>query len=119
MTNSTPEPAPDERILLGEKLRDSRKYVGLTQDEVAKALGLPRTAIVEIEAGQRKVDALELKRLASLYKQSVSYLTGEDAKATDLPAAVAHLARQVADLSDADRSELSRFADFLRARSKE
>jgi transcriptional regulator with XRE-family HTH domain len=107
-----------ERKRLGGKLRDARKYLGLKQEEVAAHLNLPRTALVDIESGQRRVDAIELTRLAKLYKQSVSYFTGEDETASALPASVAHLARQAADLSDEDREELRRFADYLRARSK-
>jgi transcriptional regulator with XRE-family HTH domain len=106
-----------ERKHLGEKLREARKYLGLKQEDVAAHLNLPRTALVDIESGQRRVEAIELTRLAKLYKQPVSYFTGEDAAAA-LPASVAHLARQAVALSDQDREELSRFAEYLRARSQ-
>lgn len=118
---STPEPVSEaddaERRRLGERLRDARKYVGLNQEEAATILKLPRTAVTDIESGQRKVEALELKRLAELYRQPVSYFTGEDAAAAPLTADVAHLARQAASLSPKDREELGRFAEFLRARA--
>jgi transcriptional regulator with XRE-family HTH domain len=112
--------AEDEtaRKRLGEKLREARKYLGLKQEEVAAYLNLPRTALVDIESGQRRVEAIELTRLAKLYRQPVSYFTGEDVAAAALPASVAHLARQAAELSDEDRDELSRFAEYLRARSQ-
>jgi len=106
-----------ERRQLGERLRDARKYVGLSQEEAAAMLKLPRTAVTDIESGQRKVEALELKRMAELYRQPVSHFTGEDAAAAPLSADVAHLARQAASLSAKDREELGRFAEFLRARS--
>ncbi|SRR6266849_9311317 len=107
-----------ERRRLGEKLREARKYLGLKQEDVAAYLNLPRTALVDIESGQRRVEAIELTHLAKLYKQPVSYFTGEDATAAALPASVAHLARQAVELSDQDREELSRFAEYLRARSR-
>ncbi len=106
----------NERELLGSKLRDAREYIGFSQDEVASFLKVPRTAITNIESGQRKVEALELKRLAELYRQPVAHFTGED-DAASLPADVALLARQVAKLSTKDREELGRFAEFLKARS--
>ena len=106
-----------ERRQLGERLRDARKYVGLSQEEAAAILKLPRTAVTELENGQRKVEALELKRMAELYRQPVSYFTGEDVAAAPLTADVAHLARQAASLSPKDRQELGRFAEFLRARA--
>src|SRR5258708_14896322 len=112
--------AEDEtaRKRLGEKLREARKYLGLKQEEVAAYLNLPRTALVDIESGQRRVEAIELTRLAKLYRQPASYFTGEDVAAPALPATVEHLARQAAELSDEDRDELSRCAEYLRARSQ-
>ncbi|MBV9840651.1 MAG: helix-turn-helix domain-containing protein [Sphingomonadaceae bacterium] len=107
-----------ERRRLGERLREARKYLGLKQEEVATYLKIPRTALTDIENGQRRVEAIELSRLARLYRQPVGFFTGEDADAAALPVDVAHLARRVAALSPQDRDELGRFADYLRARSR-
>jgi len=106
-----------ERHQLGERLREARKYLGLTQDEVATYLNIPRTALSDIETGQRRVEAIELTRLARLYRQPIGYFAGEDEASASLPADVAHLARRVARLSPKDRDELGRFAEYLRARS--
>lgn len=102
---------------LGERLREARRYLGLKQEEVAQYLKIQRSALSEIEAGNRRVEALELNRLAKLYRQPVAYFIGEDDAASDLPVDVAHLARQAADLSRQDRDELGRFAEYLRARA--
>jgi transcriptional regulator with XRE-family HTH domain len=106
-----------ERRGLGEKLREAREYVGFSQDEVATFLKVPRTAVTNMENGQRKVEALELKRLAELYRRSVGFFTGEEDAAESLPTDVAALARRAAKLSAKDREELERFADFLKQRS--
>ena len=107
----------DDRKSLGARLRDAREYLGLSQDEVAKAIGLARPAISLIESGQRKVDALELKKFADLYQRPVADFTGDSD--VDAPAyeAVQHLARAAAKLTEADQAELIRFAEFLSARS--
>lgn len=107
----------EERRNLGERLREARRYLGLKQEEVALYLKIPRTALTDIESGQRRVEAIELTRLARLYRQPVGHFTGEDDASASLPADVAHLARRVADLSAQDRDELSRFAEYLRARA--
>ncbi len=107
-----------ERQRLGERLREARKYLGLKQEDVAAYLKIPRTGLGDIENGQRRVEAIELKNLARLYKQPVSYFTGEDAAAAALPPSVAHIARLAASLSDQDREELGRFVEYLRARSQ-
>ncbi len=113
----TREDDENARRRLGERLREARKYLGLKQEEVAAYLKIGRTALTDIESGQRRVEAIELIRLAQLYRQSVGYFTGEDEASAGLPIDVAHLARRVADLSAEDREELGRFAEYLRSRS--
>jgi transcriptional regulator with XRE-family HTH domain len=106
----------EKRITLGGRIREAREYVGLTQQQVAEALSLPRTAISDIETGKRKVTAEELKGLADLLKHPVTYFTGESG---EVPEEVAALARTAANLSENDRMELLRFARFLEYQSKE
>src|SRR6185295_11051753 len=105
------EPEEEDRRGLAERLREAREYLGFSQEEVANFLGVARSALSNIENGQRKVDALELKKLAQLYKRRVGYFTGEaEAEESPLAADVAHLARKAKELSPQDREELSRFA---------
>ena len=108
-----------DRRALGGRLKDARKYLGLKQGEVAEYLKIPRTALTDIENGQRRVEVIELTRFAKLYRQPISHFTGEDEVSAHLPIDVAHLARQAANLSEQDRSELGRFAEYLRDRSNQ
>jgi transcriptional regulator with XRE-family HTH domain len=112
-----PETKADDRKALGNRLREAREYLGFSQEEVATYLGVPRSALSLIEAGSRKVDALELKKLAGLYKRPVAYFTGEEGE-EEYGEEVAHLARKARELSPEDRAELGRFADFLRAKKQ-
>ena len=50
---------------LASRLRDARVVANLTQEQVAVAIGVARTAIVQIEAGNRAVSTLELAKLAA------------------------------------------------------
>jgi transcriptional regulator with XRE-family HTH domain len=109
------QPQQSDRTALADRLRDAREYLGFSQDDVAKALNIPRSAISLIENGQRKVEALELKALAKIYQTSVAVLTGEEPR-PELPEDVEHLARAAAKLTDTDRQELRRFAEFLGSR---
>jgi len=118
--DSTPSIMKDDaqyKQQLGARLREAREYLGLLQEEVAKYLKIPRSALSHIESGQRRIDALELKRLASLYKQPVSHFT-DDEPDVGMAQDIAHLARAAAGLSENDREELARFADYLKARAK-
>jgi transcriptional regulator with XRE-family HTH domain len=115
------QPSADtDRQMLGERLREAREYVGLKQEDVAKKLGIPRSALSNIEAGSRKVDAIELAQLARLYQRPLAWFTGEDSKSTPnkMLEEVAHVARAAAALSQQDRAELARFADFLKSRAR-
>lgn len=96
---------------LGSRLREIREYLNLSQQDVASGTSIPRSAISDIERGQRKVDSLELRRFAKLYRLPVSYLLGEELTEVE---AVSVLARAVTDLTDQDRKEVFRFAEFLR-----
>lgn len=65
------------RPLLVERLKEARKLAGLSQGHVAKILGLHRPSVSEMEAGNRRVSATELARLAEIYDVSVAWLLGE------------------------------------------
>src|SRR5258708_20901983 len=113
--STTSDDIEGDRRAMGERLRQTREYLGFSQEEVAKYLGISRSALSNIETGQRKVDALELKKLASLYKRPVTHFTGEDPEVQAVGEDVAHLARKASELSAEDRAELGRVADFFRA----
>jgi transcriptional regulator with XRE-family HTH domain len=49
---------------VGARVREARVAVGKTQAELAAAIGLDRSMLSKVEAGDRRLDALELFRLA-------------------------------------------------------
>ena len=57
---------------LGRRLRQARENRRLTQEQAAQSIGLPRTALVHIEAGSRSLSTLELSQLAKLYNRPVA-----------------------------------------------
>jgi len=102
----------DRQQRLADRLREAREYLGLSQQFVADHTAIPRVAVSAIENGKRKVEALELQALAALYKYPVTYfLEG----ALDEPASVRALAREATALSERDREEVLRFAQFVKA----
>ncbi|WNV82887.1 helix-turn-helix domain-containing protein [Umezawaea sp. Da 62-37] len=101
---------PTEQQVVGKRLRTARETLGLTQDDVAGALGIPRTSVIAMEAGRRNVSALELRRLARLYRRNVQWLLGEE---DDNAAVDSALFRATAELSEDDKEQVLRFAQFL------
>lgn len=107
----------DRRQQVAARLREAREYLGLSQDDVATALGLSRPAVTNIESGSRKVEAVELDQLARLYGRPVSYFfDGEDSRVQEEK--VEFLARKLSGLSKKDLLEVERFAEFLRSSPK-
>lgn len=103
---------PSERQVVGRRLRAARETLGLTQDDVAGALEIPRTSVIAMEAGRRNVTALELRRLARLYRRNVQWLLGEEEETAAVDQA---LYRATNVLSEDDKEQVLRFAQFLAA----
>jgi Zn-dependent peptidase ImmA (M78 family)/transcriptional regulator with XRE-family HTH domain len=59
------------QIELGRRLKIARETVSLTQDQVGEQVGLSRSAVAQIELGNRAVSSLELDRLAYLYGRDI------------------------------------------------
>jgi transcriptional regulator with XRE-family HTH domain len=107
----------DDAARLAHKLREAREYVNLSQQFVAAQTGIPRSAISDIERGTRRVESLELKRLAELYRMPIDFFLGTDpdpevAGAVDDPV-VAALTRAAEGLEESSKDEVLRFALFL------
>lgn len=107
-----------DRVTLSARLKEAREYCGFTQEEVAAHLGLPRTAISLMENGARRVEALELQRLAKLYQTTMESLTGSHQESLE-PESIRLLARAATDLSANDRKQVLRFAQFLQSRKSD
>lgn len=52
-------------------LKRARKDADLTQEQVARALGVPQSMVSRCESGERRVDVIELRAFARLYKWEV------------------------------------------------
>lgn len=104
----------NEQQAVGQRLRSARETLGLTQEDVAGALGIQRTSVIAIEAGKRNVSALELRRLGRLYRRSVSWILGEEPD-TALVDDNGALYRATSELSAEDKEQVLRFAEFLAA----
>lgn len=103
-----------EQTAVGHRLRSARETLGLTQEDVASALGLQRTSVIAMEAGRRNVTALELRRLARLYRRDVGWILGEGLESLEETKAENRaLFRAASQLSDEDREQVLRFAQFL------
>ncbi len=65
---------------IGKRFMELRKAKGLSQDELAKDLGIPRSSLAQIELGNRSVDVLELHKLSLLLEFSLDEFLAKDFK---------------------------------------
>ncbi|MEU8369062.1 helix-turn-helix domain-containing protein [Micromonospora tulbaghiae] len=117
MTNNDGIQSTDTELRrLGERLKATREYLGMSQQYVAHNTGIPRTAVSDIERGQRRVDSLELKKMARLYSLPVSYFLDEHDDANAGEHALVGLPRALAGLTEGDTAEVMQFAEYLKFR---
>ena len=106
------QPLAERRFLkeapkkIGTRLRRAREARGLTQGEAAQSLGVARTTLSAIEAGNRQVRPDALLHLSGMYGRTLNELIGEREIISDFPLQlpVSRLAKFVGD-AEAELSE--------------
>jgi Zn-dependent peptidase ImmA (M78 family)/DNA-binding XRE family transcriptional regulator len=63
----------DDWADIGQRVREARLAAKLSQEELGRQIGLDRTMIAKIEAGIRRIDAVELVRLGSCLDLPLSH----------------------------------------------
>jgi transcriptional regulator with XRE-family HTH domain len=107
-----------KRALIAERLKEARKLAGLSQGHVATLLGLHRPSVSEMEAGNRRVSAEELGRLAAIYDVSVAWLLGEAPDSIDaMDPRLELAARELSKLKPDDIERLLRLLAAMRSDS--
>lgn len=99
---------------LGTRLRAARDRRGLSQQAVADALGLPRTAITNIETGARAVSTLEITKLADLYGQAPAYFLAANEEEDEDVFVVLHRVLPEIEGAPQTKREVSRILDLYR-----
>lgn len=101
---------------LGKRVTQLRKSRGMTQAELARALGVSQQAVFAYEIGDRRISVLVLERLARLFRLNLDQLLGfapEPVRKRRLsPRAVRHAERLQA-LSKTQQRFVVRILDVL------
>jgi len=58
---------------LVEQLKKARKEAGFDQEQVAKRMKKTQSYVSKIESGQRKIEVIQLKEFAKLYKKNLDF----------------------------------------------
>lgn len=97
---------------LGRRLRVARELCGRSQQEAADAIEAPRTAVTQIEAGNRAVTTLELTRLARLYRVNITRFFEEEA---DDISVILHRAESGLDQDPTIKQKIKRCLELCQA----
>lgn len=62
-----------EHKYIVKQLKKAREEAGLDQEQVAGLLKKTQSYISKIESGQRKIDVIQLKEFAKIYKKDLNY----------------------------------------------
>jgi transcriptional regulator with XRE-family HTH domain len=69
-----PSAVYDERYQsIIRRVREARRDAGMTQVEVAKALGRPLSFVSKCELGERRIDPAELEVFANLFGKPIMF----------------------------------------------
>lgn len=98
---------------VGDRIQEARVASGLTQAELAGHLGIDRTALVRIEAGQRQVSAMELFKLSEVLGVSASHFV------TRPPTAVVSQRQTLTEGADAASRARFQFDAALEAHARD
>ena len=63
---------------IGQRIREARESLGMTQEELATQLGRTQDTVSSYELGNRAIRITELPALARTLKVSVGYFFGQD-----------------------------------------
>jgi transcriptional regulator with XRE-family HTH domain len=109
----------ESRKIIGLRLALARQRAGLSQEQVAKKMQLPRPSISEIESGRRRVAVDEMLKFADLYQVDMNWLSGQGVeKANAMRDKLQLAARQVADLKSEDFEKVIDLLTSLKTKGK-
>ena len=61
---------------LVSKIKEARKNAGLDQQKVARLLGRTQSYVSKVESGQLRLDIIQLKEFARIYKKKLDFFIG-------------------------------------------
>lgn len=112
--------------MLKDRLREARKATGLTQKQVAEAIGITESAYCGYETGKRQPDVLKIKQISAVLGTTGDFLLetslgGNEKKPTPyeqdgLEKIDLQIADIVLNLNPAKKQEALHFLQYLEAR---
>ena len=97
--------------IIGTNLRALRSATGYTMEQVARIIGIERSAYANYESGMREMPLRLLEKAADLFGVELALLFEKDSQAVD---GMLLTAFRVDDLNDEDLKEVSHFKRIVK-----
>ncbi len=94
----------DENII-SKRLRDIRAEHNLKQEDIAKVLGLDRSAYSGYETGRTKISVKNLCKLSDIYNVSVGHLIGKEEENEVVKVKISSVSNAVDPIAMLEREE--------------
>lgn len=98
--------------IVAENLKKIREIAGFTQEQVAKSIGIERSAYSNYEAGTREAPYDVLEKISNLFGCEPIILFEDNAHIENEILAAAF---RISDLEDRDLQEIARFKDIVKS----
>ncbi len=100
--------------LIGQKIKEAREHVGVSQKKIANVLGFESsTAVSLIEAGERRLKIEDLEKIANFLGKDIKFFLGIELETEEAPN-IKYALRADNDLSKDEQDEILRFIDFVK-----
>lgn len=102
--------------MFSERVIKLRKETNITQSELAKRLGIPRTTYSNYENGNRQPDYETLQKIANYFGVSSDYLIGMSEKSSSEVREDKHeyFEDKYGPVTDEEKEELAKHLQYLR-----
>lgn len=102
---------------IGRKIQKAREERGLTQAELAQALGITQAGLSNYELGKRRIYLHQIERIAEILGKDIGYFTSlseaAEQNAESSQSLREAVLERIAGLSDEDLAHVKLFVDFL------
>ncbi|MFH1150025.1 MAG: helix-turn-helix transcriptional regulator [Actinomycetota bacterium] len=111
---------------IGKRIQKAREEAGLSQEELASALGITQSALSNYELGKRRLYLANLEQLAGVLERPLSYFMEEEKPAgpgdgrrlESSDEVTSEILRLLPELSPGERAELLDYMKWRRDRSR-
>lgn len=104
--------------MFSQRLIELRKQTNLTQSDLAKKLGIPRTTYSNYENGNRQPDYETLEKIARYFEVTSDYLIGLSENKSENNKYVT-FTDEYGEITEQEREALEKHLDYLRWQAKQ